>query len=193
MNLFLSDLPTLLFWYGILTSLGLIAFPATRGLFRSFPDRGYAMAKILGFLVPAYAVWLLASLHIAPFTLTTILIVLAIWGFINIKIFNFQFSIFNFFSKKENRSSLQLVVIEETIFLAGFLFWAYVRGHEPSIHGLEKFMDFGFINSILNTKYFPPPDMWLAPAKAEAVEGLVDYTGGFFIKFLFFFYFFFVF
>src|SRR3989338_6412392 len=86
MDAFLSDLPTLLFWYGILTSLGLIAFPATRGLFRSFPDRGYAMAKVLGFLVPAYVVWLLASLHIAPFTMTTILIVLGVWALISFKI-----------------------------------------------------------------------------------------------------------
>src|SRR3989338_5498120 len=186
MDAFLSDLPTLLFWYGILTSLGLIAFTISRGLFRSFPDRGYAMAKILGFLVPAYAVWLLASVRIAPFTLTTILIVLVLWGFINIKISNFEFRISNFFSREGNNSPWKIILFEELIFLSGFLFWSYVRGHEPSIHGLEKFMDFGFINSILNTKYFPPPDMWLAPAKAEAVEGLVDYTGGFYINYYYF-------
>src|SRR3989344_1828593 len=186
MNLFLSDLPTLLFWYGILTSLGLIAFPATRGLFRSFPDRGYAMAKILGFLVPAYVVWLLASLHIAPFTMTTILVVLGLWLVINLKISNFEFRISNFFSREGNNSPWKIILFEELIFLSVFLFWSYIRGHEPSIHGLEKFMDFGFINSILNTKYFPPPDMWLAPAKAEAVEGLVDYTGGFYINYYYF-------
>jgi YYY domain-containing protein len=33
----------------------------------------------------------------------------------------------------------------------------------PDIHGLEKFMDFGFLNSILRTDYFPPKDMWFAP------------------------------
>jgi YYY domain-containing protein len=38
-----------------------------------------------------------------------------------------------------------------------------VRAHEPSVHGLEKFMDFGFINSILRTDYFPPKDMWFTP------------------------------
>ena len=33
----------------------------------------------------------------------------------------------------------------------------------PDIHGLEKFMDFGFLNSILRSDYFPPKDMWYTP------------------------------
>jgi YYY domain-containing protein len=53
--------------------------------------------------------------------------------------------------------------LEEFLFLAGLLFWSFVRGQEPSIHGLEKFMDFGFMNSILRSDYFPPKDLWLTP------------------------------
>ena len=41
-----------------------------------------------------------------------------------------------------------------------FLFLSFVRGQEPSIHGLEKFMDFGFMQSILKSTYFPPADIW---------------------------------
>jgi YYY domain-containing protein len=37
-----------------------------------------------------------------------------------------------------------------------------VKAHEPSIRGLEKFMDYGFMQSILNARYFPAPDMWWA-------------------------------
>jgi YYY domain-containing protein len=33
----------------------------------------------------------------------------------------------------------------------------------PDIYGLEKYMDFGFINSILRSDYFPPKDMWYTP------------------------------
>jgi YYY domain-containing protein len=42
-------------------------------------------------------------------------------------------------------------------------------------------MDFGFINTILNTSYFPPQDMWLAPEKNPET-----YTSGFFINYYYF-------
>jgi len=35
-----------------------------------------------------------------------------------------------------------------------------VKAHEPTIRDLEKFMDFGFMKSTLNSLYFPAPDMW---------------------------------
>lgn len=41
--------------------------------------------------------------------------------------------------------------------------WAYIRGFQPDIHGLEKYMDYGFVNSILRSSYFPPKDMWFTP------------------------------
>lgn len=59
--------------------------------------------------------------------------------------------------------TLLLWALEEVIFLAGLTFWSYIRAHEPSINGLEKFMDFGFVNSILRAQYFPPKDMWFPP------------------------------
>jgi uncharacterized membrane protein len=50
----------------------------------------------------------------------------------------------------------------EILFLLGLLALSYVRAHQPDIRGLEKFMDFGFINSILGSRYLPPADMWYA-------------------------------
>jgi YYY domain-containing protein len=41
-------------------------------------------------------------------------------------------------------------------------------------------MDFGFMNSISNGKFFPPQDMWLAPASDPR------YSGGFFINYYYF-------
>jgi uncharacterized membrane protein len=49
------------------------------------------------------------------------------------------------------------------VFLVTLFFWAFVRSNNPDIHGLEKFMDFGFLNSILRADYFPPKDMWHTP------------------------------
>jgi len=54
------------------------------------------------------------------------------------------------------------LVFEELLFLAALVFWSYIRGLQPDIQGLEKFMDYGFVNSILRSKFFPPADMWFA-------------------------------
>jgi uncharacterized membrane protein len=55
------------------------------------------------------------------------------------------------------------VIIEELLFFGALLFWAHIRAHSPDIHGLEKYMDYGFMNSIARAEYFPPKDMWLTP------------------------------
>ena len=51
---------------------------------------------------------------------------------------------------------------EEALFLCGLILWSYIRGLQPDIHGLEKFMDYGFVNTILRTGFMPPQDMWFA-------------------------------
>jgi uncharacterized membrane protein len=56
-----------------------------------------------------------------------------------------------------------IFLLEELLFLLALASWAFIRAHQPDIHGIEKFMDYGFINSILRSNYFPPKDMWLAP------------------------------
>ncbi len=61
------------------------------------------------------------------------------------------------------RNDILLIIFEELIFFIALAFWSYVKAHQPDIEGLEKYMDFGFINSILRSNYFPPPDMWLSP------------------------------
>ena len=61
------------------------------------------------------------------------------------------------------QSSWKIFLFEEIIFLITLFLWSFIRAHEPSIHGLEKYMDFGFINSIIRSDYFPPVDMWFPP------------------------------
>lgn len=57
----------------------------------------------------------------------------------------------------------KIFAVEEIVFLAGLIIWSFIRAHEPSILSLEKFMDFGFVNSILRTTYQPATDMWFPP------------------------------
>lgn len=150
-------------WYSWLFLIGLIFFPVAAKIFPSFADRGYAFSKTLAILFLSYAVFVLGIFKILPFTQSSIfvLLIFVVMGFIvyllkkypSLPISNFKFQISNFF----------IFIIEEILFLAAFIFLTYVRGQEPSIHGLEKFMDFGFMQSILRSQYFPPKDMWLTP------------------------------
>lgn len=56
-----------------------------------------------------------------------------------------------------------IMLLQELIFLVSLLFWSYIKSFQPDIHGLEKYMDYGFINSILRSTHFPPVDMWFPP------------------------------
>jgi uncharacterized membrane protein len=165
----MGDFRLVIIWWGSLFLIGAVAYPLTRLLFSAWFDRGYLFSKAVGLVMISYLVWLGASLHILPFTTPAIFVVAALVGIAGLimtinkdwrienKENTLKISIFSI-----NFSHLLIVIIEEIFFLAALCFWAWIKAHEPSIHGLEKFMDFGFAKSILNSRYFPPADIWFA-------------------------------
>jgi len=139
-------------WYMMLFVVGVAFFGLTKKLFSSFFDQGYGFSKTIGILLLSYGVFLLGNLHIAPFHIVTLCVCLLL-----------SFLIGAYISRKDvKKVPWRIIIFEELFFLIALFVWAYVRGQEPSIRGLEKFMDFGFIQSILRTSYFPPLDMWYA-------------------------------
>lgn len=147
---------TTLFWYIILAALGVIFTPTARFLFPNSPDRGYPFAKTIGIIAVTYAMFLFGVLHVATFAALTLYFLLALAA------------IGNYFLYKKTKPpqtplNKRLIVVEEVLFVAALIALAYMRGQEPSVHGLEKFMDYGFMMSILKSQFFPPADMWFAP------------------------------
>ena len=102
----------------------------------------------------SYAVFALGTLKIIPFSQITLIFLLSIFALFNALL------LFRQKKEKTSSSSLYFIVFEEIVFVVSLLGWAYIRGQEPSIRGLEKFMDFGFINSIIRSAHFPPLDIW---------------------------------
>jgi uncharacterized membrane protein len=144
-------------WYFPLLIIGIIFTPLTKKIFKNFKyDLGYPFAKTLGIILISYFVFVLGTIKILPFNRMSLFVIIGI------------FALINFFIYKKGKKpqftydSLQPIVIEEVLFVFCLLFWTFIRSQEPSIHGLEKFMDFGFINSILRTNFFPPKDIWYA-------------------------------
>src|SRR5260221_137951 len=160
----IHDFISVVTWWAVLLSIGAIFFPTTAFLFKKFFDRGYIFSKILGIGVASYVALVLGTLHIASFSQTTLFFILVACALLQLFLLAKQ--------KKSPRKKLldiflsptmAIVCIEELLFFTSLLFWSYVRAHQPDIHGLEKYMDFGFVNSILRSDYFPPKDMWLTP------------------------------
>lgn len=146
-------------WYVALLVIGIVFTPLTKKIFKSFDyDLGYPFAKTLGIILLSYFVFVLGIVKILPFSRLSLIFSLCLFAIINFFIY-----------KKIKKTGVGVInhaptiIIEEFLFIFCLFFWTFVRSQEPSIHGLEKFMDFGFINSLLRTKFFPPKDIWYSP------------------------------
>ncbi len=143
------------FWF-VTVVIGILFFPITSLIFKDFKDKGYIFGKTIGIVLISYSVFILSFLKIFRFSFFEIVFVLFLYLLLNLYVLR-KISL-----KKVLKESLKIIIIEEIVFLVSFIFWAFIRGNMPNINGLEKFMDFGFVNSILRSEYFPPHDMWYA-------------------------------
>lgn len=141
----------ILFWIAV-GGCGLLAWPLAGLLFGSDGDRGYLAAKPLGWVIGAYAAWLVSAVGGIPF-----------WRFgpaVGLVALCIVFVAFI----RRPRPPLRIVrVLQwEAAFLAVFFFAVTLRAGSPEIAGLEKYMDFGFVNAALRTGAMPPGDPWWA-------------------------------
>lgn len=155
---FLSDLHFIFIFWLFSFLLQILSIPVNFLLFRNFFDKGWGLLKITSILFVSYVVFLLSSFKILPFDRGTIFLSVSVFAFLNLYIF------------LKNKTSIKLSIInnwkifvfQEILFVSALCFWSFVRGHQPDIEGLEKFMDFGFINSTIKGKWLPPMDIWFS-------------------------------
>lgn len=146
-----SDFLLVFQWWGTLFLIGAAAYPLTRRLFHGWADSGYLFSKAIGMATVTFLVYVGAMTHLIPFTQGVV------WGAMIL-----VFVVGMFLTKREVSKRPMMYLVEEFFFFAALLFWTWIKAHEPSIHNLEKFMDYGFTRSILNSTFFPPADMWYA-------------------------------
>ncbi len=151
-----SDISQILQWWGSFLVIGALFVPLSTTLFNKFYDKGYIFSKIIGIGIISYISFVLGTLRLVPFSnlsIYAILAVVAIADYFLIKKGIFRLEI----------KDLKIFLFQEIVFFLGLIFWCYIKSFQPDIHGLEKYMDFGFMNSILRSTYFPPKDMWFPP------------------------------
>lgn len=160
MNFILADLKFIVLWWSTYFVLGLLTLPLTFYLFKRFWDKGYIFSKVIGSISITYIVFVLGVFKLAPFTSSSLFLIILGGLFLSIIYLKDKTNLSDF--KRTLKSYWKVFLLEEILFFIVLLTWSIVRGFAPDIEGLEKFMDWGFVNSALRSQFMPPIDMWFS-------------------------------
>jgi YYY domain-containing protein len=153
-------------WWAVVAGIGIIFMPLTTILFANFHDRGYLFSKAIGIAVTGYLMWLFSSLHLMKFTTNSsilcVVISLVLNGVLLMWYNRKRTSPMNYAAIFGKEGVFDIVIVEELMFFAVFLLFTYIRCFKPEAYGTEKFMDYGFMTSMMRSDYMPPQDFWFS-------------------------------
>ncbi|HXV43767.1 MAG TPA: DUF2298 domain-containing protein, partial [Anaerolineae bacterium] len=157
-----STLVAVIFWWLVVTLIGIIALPLTLLLFSNLPDRGYVLSKSLGLLLVSYFVWINSSLGWLSNTVTTAAIGLLILGSFSLWAARSHWPLFSQFWQEQRA----LILSTEVVFSLVYLFFIYLRLLNPDLWqpwlGGEKMLEIGFLNAVVKSAHMPPYDPFFA-------------------------------
>ena len=114
-------------------------------------DGGWGMGRVVSWLVVGLTVWFGGHMQLTVNSVVGVGVVSWLWLLLAAR--------WIWASRKEVlgwlRKRWRVVMMEEVLFLGGLIFMVLVRGYNPDILDLEKFMDMGFINSYLRAETLP--------------------------------------
>ncbi len=157
-----ADWVSVAIWLAAVQGIALASFPLAFLVFRPLSDKGWLFSKGLGLLIVGLIAWLLASLELAAFTRTAVLIAVVALFAVNIALLFLKLEEMRDFFKERWKT----VLIAELVFLAAFAAFVVVRMANPDLwhpfRGGEKPMDMAYLNAVLKSSYMPPYDPWFA-------------------------------
>ena len=149
-------------WHIALMIFGFSVLPLTLMLFRNFSSGGYFLSKTIGILLISLLVWTFTYLGLFRFNrLFIIIFMLAVTavGFLTSRFLK------NTGEMLKKEGVIRNMIIEELVFSFVFVLLCFFKGMHPDINGQEKYMDYGFIMSMLRSDKLPANDMWLSGLK----------------------------
>lgn len=154
-----GDTISVLSWSLIIFIFGIGVFPLAAKIFNRFGSGGFVLSQALGIILTSLLVWTLTYMKAArfnlPFVIGAFVLLSAVcWGIKPLREAAFDKITEPFFPER--------AVIEELALLVIFCLMCYFKGFLPDINGQEKYMDYGFIMSMLRNDTLPANDMWLA-------------------------------
>ena len=147
-----------LLWLGAVELLGLLAFPFIALAFGKLADNGYAVAKAFGLLLPAYLVWIGASLNLFAATRPAIFAAIALIGAASLTLALWLRRHF----LRVIRRRWKIFLAYEAAFCAAFAGFLAFRAFNPDIFWSESSMDFSILNVLTRSEAFPPVDPWMS-------------------------------
>ncbi|MCQ2515569.1 MAG: DUF2298 domain-containing protein [Saccharofermentans sp.] len=154
----LVDTLSVIRFYLTIMFFGLAAFPISASIFPHTKSAGFILAKPIGILSVCLVVWELTYIRVFKFTYVIVLLVLlglaASWF-----ITALRKNVINTISRD---GVLENILLEETIFAIALTTLCFFKGFLPQINGQEKFMDYGYMLSMLRNPQLPANDMWMA-------------------------------
>ena len=148
-----------LWWVFVLFLFGFVTLPLAAKLWDKFSSGGFFLSQPMGLIFTCLVLWTLTHVKIFRINIICILLSALIVGALCYFPKTFRDSL----KKKLNtKGFVEAVVVEETMFVVMFFLMCYFKGFLPDINGQEKFMDYGFIMSMLRNDQLPARDMWLS-------------------------------
>lgn len=157
---------TLITWSLGFLVLGWLAFPIMYALFPALPLRGFMVGRAAAWLGLTLSAWWLTAGGITLF-----------WTRLGVWLLVFAFGALSLNLAYRQRTELiayirdhwRKLLAAEILFLLALVFGLMLRAVAPDLwniaRGGEKPMDFAYLNSVLRTPVFPPPNPWLAGFK----------------------------
>ncbi len=163
-NLIKEDLPVVTSWWMWIMIIGIAYFPLTYSIFHRFTDGGYIIGKGLGIAISSWIVWAFSTFHLFRYSRVSCIVVVLVSAAIS-------YTLYIVLCRKKgkkafeglNMTKISYMALFEAMFLLAFIALCYVRSFRVTITcDTEKYMDFGFLASALNSDYMPANDMWFA-------------------------------
>ncbi len=154
-----TDAFNVLRWFLVLFVFALIALPVSVFIFKGHRSGGFFLSTIVGLLSVGLIVWTLAYMKIPVFNFFGILLVMLAVAGVSYGIKPLRDGLI----KKLSEDNVMIeIAFEETIFALCLTILCFYKGMFPDINGQEKFMNYGFIMSMLRSSVLPANDMWLS-------------------------------
>lgn len=155
----IDDTKQVLIWCGYLFFCTLAVLPLGTYLFRGFGSCGFMLTQTLGIISISLFVWTLTHIKCYMFTRLFVFLAIAIIGSLCYVIKPLRD---NFIREIKKPFYIEKVTLELLVFMTVLTILCYYRGFTPDINGQEKFMDYGFIMSMIRNPKLPASDMWLS-------------------------------
>lgn len=140
-----------------LICLGLVFFPIVMKIFKNFQDKGWIISKVIGLGISGLCMFLVSYAKILKFSVINCYVIIGILLCVSLIIFVKDKSKLDYINIIKN------ILITEIIFCISFITWTYIRSYNVAINNTtEQFMNYGYMNKIMNSDYMPPEDIWFS-------------------------------